>query len=83
MSRLEHGLDDEDVMLVSYDEPNEARYGIYHPSQRLLGSMAASAAAGELVRKLDVLVAPGDRPEPKRPASHDDDWPEGSPIPLG
>ena len=62
---------DEDVIVLEHEPRTDI--GTYKPGIRRLGSMAASAAAGDFLRNTATLVAPDDRPdEPPRPSK--DTW---------
>lgn len=66
--------DDPDVIALD-QEPQTAKYGVYVPRQRVLGTMAASAAAGEFLRNADGVVATGARPDAASPERPDgEDW---------
>lgn len=72
--------DDPDV--IAFDqEPRTPEYGIYRPGRRILGSMAASAAAGEFLRRANALIAAGARPDPASPSRHaGEEWLEETAV---
>jgi hypothetical protein len=55
------------------DESAEVSVGVYIPTRRLMGVVAASAAAGEFLRRI-AQIGSGDRPDP--PPRDNKDEPE-------
>lgn len=78
LSRHAEDMPQESPDVTAYDyDPAEPEYGIYRPGRRALGSMAASAAAGEFLRNSAAVLFAGARPEPERPPRRsDEDGPE-------
>jgi hypothetical protein len=79
--RQEEMPEDDPSITVLDQEPEVPEYGVYRPGRRVLGSMAASAAAGEFLRNTGALLAAGARPEPDSPVRPDgEEWLEEATV---